>query len=99
MYNQYNKGSEEQFVPCAGDCAAAGIGVEAGKIFLAGVTAGFFHVRASSCCRSTAIKLEAMGSPVTASISRKQVGLVTLISVKQSPMTSRPTKYNPRFLI
>ena len=32
-----------------------------------------------------------------ASISRIQVGLVTLISVTLSPITSNPTKYRPRF--
>lgn len=30
-----------------------------------------------------------------ASISRAQVGLVTLISVRRSPITSRPTKISP----
>ena len=32
-----------------------------------------------------------------ASISLIQVGLVTLISVTLSPITSNPTKYRPRF--
>ncbi|CDL46351.1 hypothetical protein [Escherichia coli ISC41] len=31
----------------------------------------------------------------SASISRIQVGLVTLISVRRSPMISRPTKISP----
>src|SRR6185503_11911548 len=35
-------------------------------------------------------------NPVWSWISRKQVGLVTLISVTQSPMTSRPTSSRPR---
>src|SRR6185295_61521 len=35
-------------------------------------------------------------NPVWSWISRKQVGLVTLISVTQSPITSRPTSSRPR---
>ena len=34
-----------------------------------------------------------------ASISRAQVGLVTLISVRRSPITSRPTKISPSFSV
>src|SRR5690606_40972194 len=33
--------------------------------------------------------------PISASISRAQVGLVTLISVRRSPIISRPTKIKP----
>src|SRR3546814_6344101 len=37
-----------------------------------------------------------MSVPYAVSISRAQVGLVTLISVKCSPITSRPTNSRPR---
>lgn len=49
-----------------------------------------------SCALRLSNSCPAMSSPDSASISRRQVGLVTLISVRWSPITSRPTKYSPR---
>jgi hypothetical protein len=40
--------------------------------------------------------VRATSKPACAVISWKPVGLVTLISVRQSPMTSRPTRSRPR---
>ena len=41
------------------------------------------------------ISMPVMETSKAASISRMQVGLVTLISVRRSPMMSRPTKMSP----
>ena len=39
--------------------------------------------------------MPATSNPVCSVISTKQVGLVTLTSVRQAPMTSRPTSRRP----
>ncbi len=55
-----------------------------------------------SCYLSMRLSIASISIPVineisgkAASISRTQVGLVTLISVRRSPMISRPTKIRP----
>jgi hypothetical protein len=45
---------------------------------------------------SASTKRAATSNPVWSAISRKPVGLVTLISVTQSPITSSPTSSSPR---
>src|SRR5262249_59376817 len=56
------------------------------------------HENADHCSRasSASTKSPATSNPVWSWISRKQVGLVTLTSVSQSPMTSSPTTSRPR---
>ena len=50
------------------------------------------------CCKRASmasINIPVIDTGNSASISRIQVGLVTLISVRRSPIISRPTKISP----
>src|SRR5262245_32141307 len=54
------------------------------------------HLRPEASSRSSAsMNMAATLKPLCSVISWKQVGLVTLTSVNQSPMTSRPTRSRP----
>src|SRR5262245_15321582 len=55
------------------------------------------HADHASFLSSASRNAAATSKPLWSVISRKPVGLVTLISVSQSPITSRPTSSRPRF--
>src|SRR5712671_4819665 len=54
------------------------------------------HYRLESFFSSDSTNMPATSRPLWSWISRKQVGLVTLTSVSQSPITSRPIRCRPR---